>query len=339
MTQLFVRRALAGGFLAALLVLALCACKSGDDKVKPEHPSCKQAADCGEGGRLYFVCSPEGLCYTVKDYCAADSECIGSCKEHVCTEGKKPVVLDGDSETENEFDGECPYDCCQDTDCRQGATCNPSTHICVISSTCYDECCRDQDCVDNIKFGADYGCVKKHCKKPSDPCATACCANADCKAGEACNDNGVCYKISVSCTPGYSKCCAADPEASDCKALGALSSEAKLVCNSSGNAWVLDKCPANNDCQDGGNGSVSCFANGRCEMDSDCACPKICLASDDGTSRCQLTPAKEGDTCMSDLCTTGLIQTVACPQGTTCCDLASPAVCKKTAECVAPPAR
>lgn len=329
-----------GALLTSLALVSLSSCgSSGDGTISNGRKSCQQATDCGEGGRLYFVCSPEHSCYTVKEYCLADSECLGTCKDHLCTEGKKPVVLDGDTEVEDEFDGECPYDCCSDSDCRQGSTCSPSTHICVVSSTCYDECCKDQDCVDNIKFGADYSCVKKHCKRPQDACATACCADSDCKSGEACDEDGVCYTKTVSCKPGYAKCCAADAENVDCKALGVLASEARLVCNSTGNAWVLDKCAANNDCQDQGNGTTSCFANGRCAQDSDCGCPMVCLDATDGTKHCQLPLAKEGEACMGDPCSTGQAQIARCPQGTTCCDLLSPVVCTKTADCVAPTTR
>lgn len=271
----------------ALATLIVAACGSGGSG-GDERKSCKQATDCGEGGRLYFVCATDTqLCYTRYEYCDSDSECLGSCKEHLCTNGKKPVTTDGDTDAESEADT-CSdgWACCDDSDCGKGTRCDASTHTCVADdSSCLYTCCDDSDCAGYADL---HVCKKHHCVPPTDPCPTACCEDSDCKGAEGetwtCDDKGTCQKHTITCTPGTTTCCSSVPTDSQCAALGSLLVEAKRVCNATGDAYMIVSCPEFQSCLDNGNGTFTCFPNGRCNVDSDCGAGVACQSGQCQTS-------------------------------------------------------
>ncbi len=318
--------------VACLLLMAAYACNedsSSDDE--SERTACSQASDCGAEGRLKYVCSVEGECFTIDEYCYSDEECVGECVNHLCEGGKiddgsdgDGTGSDGDTPDGDNDQGQlpCEYECCSDADCASNNYCDLNTHSCVLIIPCDEECCQNYDCWNNPEFGADYICRFNNCVLESDPCPTECCEQQDCVdlygSGYIC-DEGTCRLDQISCQPGYLQCCTDDPGNPDCLDLDELLTEAILTCNDTGDGWNISMCASFNDCISYGDGSQpDCFPNGRCEQDSDCECPGKCEDTAEG-KRCKIPTVGPGESCYGDPCGTGALQTGRCQEGYDCC--------------------
>jgi len=330
----------------ALMVLSCSKTSSGEDDIVPGRPTCNQATDCGPEGRLGWVCSPEGRCYSIEEYCYDDDECVDKCVDHICEGGKKPIETDGDSpmpdgDEDAEPDGQqpCEYQCCTDADCPQGNTCDTDSHICVLIIPCDKECCQDHDCEIDPEFGAGFICRFNECVPEDAPCDTECCTQEDCvvKFGEGyiC-ELGNCREDVIHCTPDWKQCCTDDPGNPDCLALGDESTEAILTCNETGDGWDLSRCDEYNDCLSFGDGvTIECFPNGRCAGDENCECPQKCLSTPNG-NRCTVPAAGPDEPCYGDECGTGAaVQFAYCPDQYTCCvnTETNEGVCTLSTEC------
>ncbi len=327
-----------------LLIIAIClamiaGCSdSGDNNAdgdsELERDSCNQATDCGTGGLASWVCSPEGLCYSVAEYCIKDDECNGACIDHLCENGKFEPATDGDNN--NNTDGDqvggdpdqvvCQYQCCTDADCPSNNFCDTNTHTCVLIVDCDKECCQDWDCENDPNFGEGYICRLNRCVDENNPCTTECCSQEDCTTlygeGYIC-DAGTCREDIFACQPGWKICCTEDPGNPDCIDLGDLGGEAILTCNAAGDAYEVSMCDPFNDCLSDGLGGIECFPNGRCEVSDDCDCPKQCIDTVSGL-RCRVPLVGDGELCAQDLCTetSGSLDTVGncdSSQGLICC--------------------
>lgn len=332
--------------LAALVSLAI-AC--GSSSSGSSRKSCTQATQCGEGGRAKWVCAADDhLCYSVDEYCSADSQCIGTCVNHVCTGGKPAADGDTDTETpdgdtaeaESEQDPDdqivCKEECCSDKDCVTGYSyCELSVHKCqdLIPCDADKQCCQDHTCQADPKYGPDWTCIFYTCVDPTQPCPFECCKQADCAAGYTCvtadgPQQGKCRNDSISCTPNEQKCCEQDPGNPDCNALtDNRKAEAIVVCNAQGNGVSLSSCPKFKNCYPPikAGDPITCETSGRCGADSDCVCPNACLFDEGDTTGegvCGLKTGKKDDICYDKACGSTEPKTIAiCDEqaGLKCC--------------------
>lgn len=310
--------------LFATLILSACGAEdenSRDDD--DERDSCAQATDCGEGGRSAWVCR-DGMCYTVEEFCFSDEECNGDCVNHVCEDGKiNDDISDGDSSSIPDGDQEeeqgqvpCEFECCTNADCYVPDLpmyCDLNTNSCIQVIECDKECCQDFDCQSDPSFGENFICQFNKCVDPEAPCQYECCSNADCIAilGEDAYcimtegpEQGTCRTNVFSCTAGEQICCYADPGNPLCLELDDLKTEAILTCNVAGDAYELTMCAEFNDCTPNGDGTVSCWPNGRCETNDHCDCPKLCTDTPNG-KKCMVPVAAENEVCFDDSCNPG----------------------------------
>lgn len=324
-------------FAVVMSVLMLINCNSsdtnGDTSWTDGRTECVQPIDCGEDGRNGWVCR-DGYCFTIDEFCFSNEECNGNCVNHTCENGKvedgDQVVIDGDDELEMEAEPEqvpCEYTCCTDADCGDNAFCDTDEHKCVVIVDCppEKECCQDHDCQTNPVFGENFVCKLNKCIDENAPCPYECCANEDCPSGYICvsDDDGEgnhCQNNSFSCTPGNKTCCMYDPGNPECNAQGELKSEVILTCNAEGNDYNLGWCPDFHDCKlDESKTDVTCVANGRCETDADCACPRKCFETET-VKKCMVPfGLKEGEKCYEEACDPPTPVTIGyCEDGLTC---------------------
>ncbi len=319
-------------FAASLFLFIACSSSGGDDD--PIVQTCNQHTDCGNGeGRVMWECY-DSICYLQEDFCMEDAECVNGCVNHQCVGGKATDEPDGD---ENVTDGDedvdeggqvpCEYECCTVEDCPENNYCDENTHTCVVIVDCPPEyeCCQDQDCWNNAAYGLDYVCYMNECGHKDHPCNYECCTQEDCSGlgeGYICADH-VCKKDVIECTPGDKTCCENDPGNPDCLELGALFGEGILTCNATGDGYELSMCDPFNDCLApgfDGPGTVDCLPNGRCELDADCDCPKICFETANQGKKCMVPKAENGELCASDKCEAGQVELIAsCPAEHVCC--------------------
>lgn len=328
--------------VAALALVALLSCESSsgsDDDSDAQRPTCDQATDCGPEGRSLWVCSPDGRCYTIFEYCYYDHECVGNCVNYVCEGGKinepDQPIIDGDTDDDTPETPDqipCEFECCTNADCDEDAFCDTERNTCQRIIPCEEgkQCCQDYDCWIKPEFGDGFICRFNTCVDPDNPCPFECCETEDCitKYGESYYcilaegpDQGTCRSGTLSCDPGAEICCFNDTGNPDCNALGYMRSEAILTCNPEGNDYILTMCPQHHDCFPDRNnaGKVVCEANGRCSTTDDCECPNQCVETPNGT-RCMIPPVNEGDVCAEDRCGTGEPVLVGyCPEGFQCC--------------------
>lgn len=305
----------AGIFLSLLVAVSCNSSTNGDD----ERTSCTQAIDCGDEGLNKYKCyfapgENTGKCFTHEEFCTSDSDCVGSCENNSCTDGKTDgdsSDTDGDLEnSDGDSDGVvlCEYQCCSNDDCPNLMVCNMETHTCV--QECQYECCSPTDCAEG------YVCQANKCV-PDSACEEECCSDSDCLPGQTCSSNKCVDKL-VNCTPGKETCCSMLPGYSKCSDLGVLLDEAVLTCNQNGNGYDLTQCPEFHDCIDESNGTTTCFYNGRCEADDDCDCPKECI-QDEEELRCSPKLLEAGDVCYGTPCGDEKMSYGICPDSYKCC--------------------
>jgi hypothetical protein len=313
---------------ASLALLLFAACESTTTESSDgdlERSSCVQATDCGSEGRAGWVCSPEGECFSVAEYCYSDDECDGACVDHVCENGKLNADgdnVDGDVDGDSDaHEGPCTQQCCKDEDCPQGSHCDLNNLICVLNNACTYVCCSTTDCVESPTYGPGYVCRFNECVLEDAPCETECCDDSDCDPGFTCQ-LGTCVEQRISCNPGDETCCSSKPTLTACVQQGDQASETRLICNGAGDGYTLQSCPQFNDCIDMGDGTSTCFPNGRCLTDADCPCPQVCLDGDNGL-RCQAPRLNPGDACYGEApdCDNveGPVELGRCPDNTSCC--------------------
>jgi len=231
-----------------VLTMGLIAGCSDEEKLVTDRLSCDQPQECGEGGRENWVCSPEGLCYSIEEYCTMDSQCNGACIQHVCENG--PLVTDGDGIITDGDEAACEYDCCNNADCNGSYICDLNTHTCIPDTTSGD-CTTDNDC------DPGYACI-----------------------------GSVCTEKIFTCSPGKVICCSSIAEYGPCDDMGDVAKEAILTCKADGRGYDVSMCPKFETCIDNLNNTVDCFPNNRCETSSDCDGSKTCQQNDDGNLRC-----------------------------------------------------
>ncbi len=229
-------------------------------------------------------------CITTRD-CPQNNICVqGICKE-------KPSTTDGDEEldtTENTSDGDeettdstdqipCSYICCSDADCippdwtpdQPAWYCdNPNTPQASCkqeAAPCEYECCSTADCVN----------------KDPNHCETWFCNNRGTPDAECVNDMDI-YEL------GHQYCEKNENVGTWIYYEAVMKDGCKVL--------ETKECDRIKDCEENGDGTISCIRSERCREDSDCVSPLKCDYErgfpDIGLGRCLMPQAGEGDICM-----------------------------------------